>query len=368
MPVRIVKDEPDDLISNVLNDNSSSSENSGLSGGLIGGLIGLGVLAVGACIGLATKKKKQKQNQNIAQSQMPNKNMTNQKVTSNLSDTNQTKYHNMPVNKNLETKSSVNEPLLSTEELLNKVNPNINNPILNQSAPPQVKKEINIQEYLNPQNQQDSNIQQYLNPQQNTPPLPQQHQITPPPVQQVIQQQQIQQQMQEPVIEQQNVIQNQVSANEQIQEVVVESKEETIKQAEDVLQDRFAAAKHVVSLWGYTCGADKNFPPEEAKAFEALLKQMIQQLFPAETTNQIEVETELKQFFYKPVSFAEIVLFCKPFPEFSVKVFEQLCYLVKADYSFSEEEKKILNRFASETGLNSSETLMIMSKYQLKVY
>lgn len=311
MPVRIVKDEPDEIISdNILNNNNSDSSGSsglGLGALAIGGLIGLGTLAVGAIALFGGSKKKTDTSGSYQQQQ-----------TTYEKQKQQTNYQKQQYNTE-QTQKTVQNPLINNQQ-------NYNN---NQQTEQKKKVDDNMSfEEFKKRNETDN-------------PLNKQTTVT------------------ETVVQQTNQVQN-------TQNYTQQQSPQKVNQLEDVLQRRFNAAKICISMWGYTCGADKQFPETEAAAFKTLITSTTQTLFPQNVANTQEVEKELSAFFFKPVSYSEVLQFCTNNDDFKVKLFEQMCYMAASDKLFHADENKFLQKFSSDVNIAPETVSAIYQKYQLK--
>ena len=320
MPVRIVKDNPDEVISdniidNLDNDNRGSGGGGlGLGLGLVGGLVGLGVLAVGAVKLFGGKKQKSTSQQKYSNSQsyqnQSTKTSSETKVyQKQVSDS----YSEQSLNSN--TVNALHSEKNTTETLSNQTQISFND------FQKQQESENSIAGFL------DNTVSNSVINEKNT------H------------------------IKNEETVQLAVENTEQIP-----TKSESL---ENVFQERFLAATMCVSMWAYTCGADGRFEGAESKAFDTLLIQIVTHLFPPQVANSEQVKTELTAFLSNPIDYMQIVSFCKEQNEFTMRLIEQMCWLSASDLVPHISEKQFITRFATDTNIGISELSEIFTKYNL---
>ncbi len=350
MPVRIVKDDIDDSISDEIlnNDNfnfddnisDNFTDNSSGGGSLLGtgALIGLGALAVGACALIGRRRRKKKAQKMSSQKQSGNYNKYKKSATEKKQYSEKYKQDKKyTIEKKNETQKYKYEKSES-DKTIGYV------PIEKQNEPIVEKKEsintnMTMEEYLKKQNEQKNTLNagqsdwdKFKNKGKK---------VTEEPVVVV-----------NTELEEKNYTEGQSPHGSQ--------------SLEDMMQARYKAAEICVSMWGYTCGVDANFPIEESNAFKSLIKEIVIQLFPPKVTNSEEIEKELTEFFYKPLPYKAIVEYCKLDNDFKTVLFEQMCHIVKSDNIFHEKEKNFLPRFAKDAEIPIETVNSVYSKYQLK--
>jgi uncharacterized membrane protein YebE (DUF533 family) len=135
--------------------------------------------------------------------------------------------------------------------------------------------------------------------------------------------------------------------------------------AEQVLQHRLESAKVCVSLWNYACGSDRQFQNEEKQAIQTLIGEQVKFLFPDGVAEQSEVLNELQNTFSNPIPAEKIVQAAKSDPQFAGDLYGQACMLVAVDRSMQQTEKNFLDKLAVDFGLSSQTAQTIRSQFGL---
>jgi uncharacterized membrane protein YebE (DUF533 family) len=135
--------------------------------------------------------------------------------------------------------------------------------------------------------------------------------------------------------------------------------------AEQVLQHRLESAKVCVSLWNYACGSDRQFQNEEKQAIQTLIGEQVKFLFPEDVAEQSEVLNELQNTFSNPIPAEKIVQAAKSDSQFAGDLYGQACMLVAVDRSMQQGEKNFLDKLAVDFGLSSQTAQTIRSQFGL---
>ncbi|GAB4337436.1 MAG: hypothetical protein OHK0038_15850 [Flammeovirgaceae bacterium] len=135
--------------------------------------------------------------------------------------------------------------------------------------------------------------------------------------------------------------------------------------AEQVLQHRLESAKVCVSLWNYACGSDRQFQNEEKQAIQTLINEQVKFLFPDSIAEQSEVLEELQNTFSNPVPAEKIVQAAQSDPQFAGDLYGQACMLIAVDKSLQQSERSFLDKLAVDFGLPPQTAQTIRSQFGL---
>jgi hypothetical protein len=137
----------------------------------------------------------------------------------------------------------------------------------------------------------------------------------------------------------------------------------TANDVEALLRERYASARLCVSLWSYTCGVDRQFQDAEQEAFYGLIDQTSRSLFPDGIANLDEVKSEMIEAFNEPVPYEDIVAAANEDPAFGLELYKQACFLATVDQQLARTEADLIGKLAQDFGLDQGEAQSIRSQF-----